>query len=108
VCAIRYYEEPFPEVEDIVMVTVKHIADMAAEVTLLEYNNIEVRRFGGGDDHNEDGGEEEMLIRQRLATIEDIHHLVHSSPKRMTPGRALGPEQREDSPKRGKPTSLDV
>ena len=35
------YEERFPEVDDVVMVQVKSIAEMGAYVTLLEYNNIE-------------------------------------------------------------------
>ncbi|CAI5959041.1 unnamed protein product [Closterium sp. NIES-65] len=35
------YEAKFPEVEQVVMVQVKNIADMGAYVSLLEYNNIE-------------------------------------------------------------------
>lgn len=37
----RMYESPFPEVEQVVMVQVKNIADMGAYVSLLEYNGIE-------------------------------------------------------------------
>jgi len=37
----RYYENKYPEVEDVVMVNVRSIADMGAYVHLLEYNNIE-------------------------------------------------------------------
>jgi len=37
----RYYENEFPEVEDVVIVEVKQIADMGAYVQLLEYNNAE-------------------------------------------------------------------
>lgn len=37
----RYYEEQYPEIESLVMVTVRHIAEMGAYVSLLEYNNIE-------------------------------------------------------------------
>ena len=37
----RFYEEPFPELESLVMVNVRNIAEMGAYVTLLEYNNIE-------------------------------------------------------------------
>lgn len=37
----RYYKERFPEVDDIVMVNVRSIAEMGAYVKLLEYNNIE-------------------------------------------------------------------
>mmetsp|Transcript_4883 Transcript_4883/g.15483 ORF Transcript_4883/g.15483 Transcript_4883/m.15483 type:complete len:300 (-) Transcript_4883:220-1119(-) len=37
----RYYEERFPELESLVMVNVRNIAEMGAYVTLLEYNNIE-------------------------------------------------------------------
>ena len=37
----RMYESRFPEVDDVVMVQVKSIAEMGAYVTLLEYNNIE-------------------------------------------------------------------
>ncbi|XP_049850501.1 uncharacterized protein LOC126322708 [Schistocerca gregaria] len=37
----RMYEEPYPEVDQVVMVKVKQIAEMGAFVTLLEYNNIE-------------------------------------------------------------------
>ena len=35
------YDETFPEVDDVVMVQVKSIAEMGAYVQLLEYNNIE-------------------------------------------------------------------
>ncbi len=37
----RMYEAKFPEVDDVVMVQVKSIAEMGAYVSLLEYNNIE-------------------------------------------------------------------
>ncbi|KAF0983768.1 hypothetical protein FDP41_007683 [Naegleria fowleri] len=37
----RFYEQQHPEVDDLVMVKVKHITDIGAYVTLLEYNNIE-------------------------------------------------------------------
>ena len=37
----RFYEEQFPELESLVMVNVRNIAEMGAYVTLLEYNNIE-------------------------------------------------------------------
>lgn len=37
----RMYENQYPEIDDIVMVNVKAIADMGAYVSLLEYNNIE-------------------------------------------------------------------
>lgn len=37
----RYYEAQFPEIEDVVMVNVRNIADMGAYVVLMEYNNIE-------------------------------------------------------------------
>ena len=37
----RFYEKPFPDLEECVMVNVKHIAEMGAYVQLLEYNNIE-------------------------------------------------------------------
>jgi len=37
----RFYEDPYPEVESLVMVNVNHIAEMGAYVSLLEYNNIE-------------------------------------------------------------------
>jgi len=37
----RMYENKFPEVDDLVMVRVKSIAEMGAYVSLLEYNNIE-------------------------------------------------------------------
>merc|ERR1711977_351829 len=37
----RMYEAQFPEVEDVVIVAVRQIADMGAYVHLLEYNNIE-------------------------------------------------------------------
>lgn len=35
------YEQEFPEVDDLVMVTVRQIADMGAYVTLSEYNDAE-------------------------------------------------------------------
>ena len=37
----RYYENKFPELEDLVMVNVRNIQEMGAYVHLLEYNNIE-------------------------------------------------------------------
>jgi predicted RNA-binding protein with RPS1 domain len=37
----RFYEKEFPDLEECVMVNVKHIAEMGAYVQLLEYNNIE-------------------------------------------------------------------
>lgn len=37
----RFYANKFPEVDDVVMVNVRSIAEMGAYVTLLEYNNIE-------------------------------------------------------------------
>ena len=37
----RYYENKYPEIDDVVMVNVRSIADMGAYVHLLEYNNIE-------------------------------------------------------------------
>uniref|UniRef100_A0A7S3U8W5 S1 motif domain-containing protein n=1 Tax=Picocystis salinarum TaxID=88271 RepID=A0A7S3U8W5_9CHLO len=37
----RMYANRFPEVDDVVMVQVKSIAEMGAYVSLLEYNNIE-------------------------------------------------------------------
>jgi len=35
------YERKYPQVEDLVIVQVKHVAEMGAYVSLLEYNNIE-------------------------------------------------------------------
>jgi len=37
----RMYENQFPEIDDVVMVQVRSIAEMGAYVSLLEYNNIE-------------------------------------------------------------------
>uniref|UniRef100_A0A1B0CFE1 Eukaryotic translation initiation factor 2 subunit 1 n=1 Tax=Lutzomyia longipalpis TaxID=7200 RepID=A0A1B0CFE1_LUTLO len=37
----RFYKDKYPEVEDVVMVNVRSIAEMGAYVYLLEYNNIE-------------------------------------------------------------------
>jgi len=37
----RFYEKKYPDVDDLVMVNVKSIAEMGAYVSLLEYNNIE-------------------------------------------------------------------
>jgi translation initiation factor 2 subunit 1 len=41
VLSCRFYSQRYPEVEDVVMVKVRNIADMGAYVSLLEYNNIE-------------------------------------------------------------------
>lgn len=41
VLSCRFYKEKYPEVEDVVMVTVRAIAEMGAYVHLLEYNGIE-------------------------------------------------------------------
>lgn len=37
----RFYENQYPEIEEVVMVNVKNIAEVGAYVSLLEYNNIE-------------------------------------------------------------------
>lgn len=37
----RFYEARFPEVDDVVMVQVRSIAEMGAYVSLLEYGGIE-------------------------------------------------------------------
>ncbi|TYZ60940.1 hypothetical protein PybrP1_001283 [[Pythium] brassicae (nom. inval.)] len=37
----RFYEQRFPEIDELVMVNVRSIAEMGAYVSLLEYNNIE-------------------------------------------------------------------
>jgi len=37
----RFYENKFPEIESVVMVNVRNIADMGAYVSLLEFDNIE-------------------------------------------------------------------
>lgn len=37
----RFYNEKYPEIDDVVMVNVRSIAEMGAYVHLLEYNNIE-------------------------------------------------------------------
>jgi len=37
----RFYEAKYPEIESVVMVNVRNIADMGAYVSLLEYGNIE-------------------------------------------------------------------
>ena len=37
----RFYEARYPEIESVVMVNVRNIADMGAYVSLLEYDNIE-------------------------------------------------------------------
>lgn len=39
--ACRFHEQKFPEIDDLVMVNVKEIADMGAYVKLLEYDEIE-------------------------------------------------------------------
>ena len=37
---MRYYEEKYPEVDDLVMVTVKQIADMGAYVKLVSHSSL--------------------------------------------------------------------
>nr|GAT60879.1 predicted protein [Mycena chlorophos] len=39
--AMRYYQQKYPEVDELVMVQVQHIAEMGAYVRLLEYDGIE-------------------------------------------------------------------
>jgi len=41
VLTCRYYNEKYPEIDDVVMVNVRSIGEMGAYVHLLEYNNIE-------------------------------------------------------------------
>ncbi len=38
----RFYENQYPEPEEVVMANVTEIGEMGAYVTLLEYDNIEV------------------------------------------------------------------
>ena len=38
---MRYYEQRYPEVDELVMVQVRQIAEMGAYVKLLEYDNID-------------------------------------------------------------------
>ncbi|CAG0898355.1 unnamed protein product [Cyprideis torosa] len=44
----RFYEQKYPEVDDVVMVKMRNIADMGAYVDLLEYNSIEAKESGKG------------------------------------------------------------
>ena len=41
VLTCRFYKNRFPEIDDVVTVNVRSIAEMGAYVHLLEYNNIE-------------------------------------------------------------------
>lgn len=41
----RFYENQYPEPEELVMVNVNKIGELGVYVTLLEYNDIEVKRF---------------------------------------------------------------
>lgn len=38
----RFYENKYPDPEEVVMVNVTRIGEMGAYVTLLEYDNVEV------------------------------------------------------------------
>ena len=58
----RFYEELYPNPESMVMVKVMNIADMAAEVILLEYNDIEVRGCCGGGGGRVAGGKSCFLL----------------------------------------------
>lgn len=40
----RFYENQYPEPEEVIMVNVTEIGEMGAYVTLLEYDDIEVSR----------------------------------------------------------------
>lgn len=59
----RFYEELYPNPESMVMVKVMNIADMAAEVILLEYNDIEVR--GRKEGAKEGGSEGDEMQREK-------------------------------------------
>jgi len=39
----RFYENQFPEPDEVVMVNVTEISEIAVYVTLLEYDNIKVQ-----------------------------------------------------------------
>lgn len=54
----RFYKNKFPEIEEVVVVNVRSIAEMGAYVHLLEYNNIEgnVRSIHAGD----------LIVRRRV------------------------------------------
>ena len=56
----RFYENQFPEQDEVVVVNVTEIGEMGAYVTLLEYDDIEVTRMTS------------VATRRRL-----IHELMH-------------------------------
>lgn len=41
----RYYENLYPELDEVVMVNVTEIGEIAVYVTLLEYDNIKVSKM---------------------------------------------------------------
>ena len=62
----RFYEQKFPEIEDVVMVNVRSIADMGAYVHLLEYNNIE-GKFSQFSEKNKN--QNSKTLRQLLSIV---------------------------------------
>merc|ERR1712038_1585916 len=64
----RYYENRYPEIEDVVMVNVRSIADMGAYVHLLEYNNIEGMILLS------------ELSRRRIRSINKLIRVGHTEP----------------------------
>ena len=57
----RMYESKYPDVDDVVMVQVKSIAEMGAYVSLLEYNGIEGM----------------ILLSELVKEADTIHHKAH-------------------------------
>ncbi len=69
----RMYESKYPDVDDVVMVQVKSIAEMGAYVALLEYNGIEGMILLS------------ELSRRRIRSITKLikvqHGLLHAKPE---------------------------
>jgi len=74
----RFYEELYPNPESMVMVKVMNIADMAAEVILLEYNDIEVRVEGreGGRTARLEDKVQQTKSRKRKGLIDGLMWVV--------------------------------
>jgi len=100
----RYYEQKYPEVDDLVMVNVKDIADMGAYVKLLEYDDIEGmillselsrRRIRSIQKHVKVGRNEIAVVLR----VDKDKGYIDLSKKRVTPEEALKCEDRYNKSK---------
>eukprot|EP01105_Mastigella_eilhardi_P002902 TRINITY_DN1374_c1_g1_i1.p1 TRINITY_DN1374_c1_g1~~TRINITY_DN1374_c1_g1_i1.p1 ORF type:complete len:380 (-),score=144.23 TRINITY_DN1374_c1_g1_i1:197-1243(-) len=95
----RFYENKFPNVDELVVVLVKRVADMGAYVSLMEYNNIEgmimqteySRRRIKSVAKLLRVGKQEVVVVLR---VDPVQGYIDLSKRRVSPQEALRAEER--------------